>query len=100
MVESLKSNEIFTLIKNYLASGDGKDNVKKVGGIFQVDILDKKGGKLVKTWTIDFKNGNGSVTEGGNEKANATFIVADSDFYDICTGKLNPQTAFLQVKYF
>jgi 3-hydroxyacyl-CoA dehydrogenase/3a,7a,12a-trihydroxy-5b-cholest-24-enoyl-CoA hydratase len=94
---SLKSNEIFTLIKNYLASGDGKENVKKVQGIFQIDVLDKKGGKLVKTFTIDMKNGNGSVTEGGNEKANATFSVSDDDFYQICTGKLNPQMAFIQV---
>jgi 3-hydroxyacyl-CoA dehydrogenase/3a,7a,12a-trihydroxy-5b-cholest-24-enoyl-CoA hydratase len=95
---ALKSNDIFILIKNYLASGDGKDTVKKVQGVFQVDVLDKKGGKLVKTWTIDMKNGNGSVSEGGNEKANATFIVSDDDFYQICTGKLNPQMAFIQGK--
>jgi hypothetical protein len=94
---SLKSNDVFTIIKNYLASGDGIDNVKKVQGIFQIDILDKKGGKLVKTWTIDMKNGNGSVSDGGNEKANATFMVSDEDFYQICTGKLNPQMAFIQV---
>ena len=94
----LKSDELFTMIKNFLATGEGKANVQKVGGVFQVDILDKKGGKLQKIWTIDFKNGNGSCKEGGDKAANATFVVGDSDFFDICSGKLNPQMAFVQGK--
>ncbi len=52
----------------------------------------------MKTWTIDLKNGNGSCREGGDENYNALFIVADSDFFDICMGKLNPQMAFVQGK--
>lgn len=94
---TLKSDEVFLLMKNFLASGEGKDLIKKVGGIFQIDLLDKKGGKVVKSYSIDLKNGNGSVSEGPNEKNNALFTVSDEDFYQICTGKLNPQMAFIQV---
>jgi 3-hydroxyacyl-CoA dehydrogenase/3a,7a,12a-trihydroxy-5b-cholest-24-enoyl-CoA hydratase len=98
MVENLKSDEIFNLIKSYLASGEGKDLVKKVGGVYQMDILDKKGGKVVKTWWIDLKNGTGSAGSGTPEKNDALFTVSDADFYDICLGKLNPQLAFVQGK--
>jgi 3-hydroxyacyl-CoA dehydrogenase/3a,7a,12a-trihydroxy-5b-cholest-24-enoyl-CoA hydratase len=95
---ALLSDDLFNMIKNYLGAGEGKASVAKVGGIFQVDILNKKGGKLQKTWTIDFKNGNGSCKEGGDKSANATFVVGDKDFFDICSGKLNPQMAFVQGK--
>jgi len=94
----LKSEDVFLLMKNYLSSGEGKGLITKVGGIFQVDILDKKGGKVVKQFTIDLKNGQGSVSEGPNDKFNALFTVSDEDFYQICNGKLNPQMAFIQGK--
>jgi 3-hydroxyacyl-CoA dehydrogenase/3a,7a,12a-trihydroxy-5b-cholest-24-enoyl-CoA hydratase len=97
-MESLKSNDLFLMIKNYLAAGEGKDLIKKIGGVFQIDILDKKGGKLMKSYTIDLKNGDGSCKEGGDEKNNALFSVADADFFDMCMGKLNPQMAFVQGK--
>ena len=93
-----KSDEVFLLMKNYLSTGEGKDLIKKVAGIFQIDVLDKKGGKVVKQWTIDLKNGQGSVTEGPCDKNNALFSVSDEDFYQICNGKLNPQMAFIQGK--
>jgi hypothetical protein len=93
-----KSDELFVMIKNYLASGDGKDSVKKVGGIYQMDILDQKGGKVVRVWTIDLKNGTGLCKEGAPEKYDALFTMTDDDFLSICTGKLNPQMAFIQGK--
>jgi 3-hydroxyacyl-CoA dehydrogenase/3a,7a,12a-trihydroxy-5b-cholest-24-enoyl-CoA hydratase len=96
--KTLKSDEVFALMKNYLSTGEGKDLVKKVGGIFQIDLLDKKGGKVVKQFYIDLKNGDGKVAEGANDKSNATFTVSDEDFYQICQGKLNPQMAFIQGK--
>ncbi len=94
----LKSDEVFLLMKSYLATGEGKHLIAKVAGIFQIDVLDKKGGKLVKQWTIDLKNGNGCVTEGPCAQNNALFSVSDEDFYQICNGKLNPQMAFIQGK--
>lgn len=96
--KGFKSDEVFQLMKNYLSTGEGKDLIKKVGGIFQIDVLDKKGGKIVKQWTINLKDGQGSVSEGPHEKYNALFSVSDEDFYQICSGKLNPQMAFIQGK--
>ncbi len=96
--QALKSDQVFLLMKNYLSTGEGKDLIKKVGGIFQIDVLDKKGGKVVKQWTIDLKNGQGTVTEGPCDKNNALFSVSDEDFFQICNGKLNPQMAFIQGK--
>jgi 3-hydroxyacyl-CoA dehydrogenase/3a,7a,12a-trihydroxy-5b-cholest-24-enoyl-CoA hydratase len=93
-----KSDEVFALMKAYLATGEGKHLVVKVAGIFQIDVLDKKGGKIVKQWIIDLKNGTGSVSEGPSAQNNALFSVSDEDFYQICQGKLNPQMAFIQGK--
>jgi 3-hydroxyacyl-CoA dehydrogenase/3a,7a,12a-trihydroxy-5b-cholest-24-enoyl-CoA hydratase len=96
--KALKSDQVFLLMKNYLSTGEGKHLIQKVGGIFQMDILDKKGGKVVKQWTIDLKNGQGTVTEGPSDKNNALFSVSDEDFFQICSGTLNPQMAFIQGK--
>jgi 3-hydroxyacyl-CoA dehydrogenase/3a,7a,12a-trihydroxy-5b-cholest-24-enoyl-CoA hydratase len=93
----LKSEEFFKLIQAYLATGEGKDLVQKVNGIFQMDLLDKKGGKVVRSYTIDLKNGSGSCSEGPNEKNNALFTLTDDDFFLVAQGKLNPQMAFVQV---
>ncbi len=98
--KGLKSDEIFILIKNYLASGDGKELTKKVDAVFLFDITEKKGGPVVKTWNIDLKTGNGSCKEGTVEKADATFTMTDEDFSLVCNRKLNPQMAFIQVKLF
>jgi len=93
-----KSDEIFTLIAQFLSTGEGKKNVEKVAAVFQFDILEKKGGKPVKTWTIDMKNDNGSCKEGKPEKYDSLFTMTDADFVAVCTGKLNPQMAFIQGK--
>jgi 3-hydroxyacyl-CoA dehydrogenase/3a,7a,12a-trihydroxy-5b-cholest-24-enoyl-CoA hydratase len=94
----LKSDAIFNLIQSFLATGEGKTLIQKVGAVFQFDILEKKGGAVVKTWTIDLKNGNGSCKEGAPEKFDAKFIMTDDDFVDVTSGKLNPQMAFIQGK--
>jgi len=86
------------MLKNLLASGEGKDIIKRGVGVFQIDILDKKGRKLMKTLTIDLKNDKRSWREGGDEKYNALYSVSDSYFFDVCNCKLNPRTAFVQGK--
>ncbi len=95
---SLKSDEIFDLISKYLATGAGKEAVQKVSAVFQFDILEKKGGKPVKTWTIDMKNGNGHCKVGAPETNDSLFTMTDEDFVAVCNGKLNPQMAFIQGK--
>jgi (3R)-3-hydroxyacyl-CoA dehydrogenase / 3a,7a,12a-trihydroxy-5b-cholest-24-enoyl-CoA hydratase / enoyl-CoA hydratase 2 len=99
MVEkSLKSDAIFDLISRYLATGEGEANVKKVAAVFQFDILEKKGGKPVKTWTIDMKNEKGHCKLGKPDSFDALFTMTDADFEAVCQGKLNPQMAFVQGK--
>lgn len=49
-------------------------------------------------YTIDLKNGQGSVTKQEPKNADATFTMTDDDFDAVCQGKLNPQIAFMQGK--
>ena len=55
-----------------------------------MEILEKKGGPVVKTWTVDLKNGTGSCKEGKLDNPDATFTFTDDDFSDMVAGKLNP----------
>jgi len=70
------------------------DLVKQIGGIYQFDVT--AGGKT-KSWTVDLKNGKGSVAEGTG-KADCTIVASDDDFVGMMTGKLNSQQLFMQGK--
>ena len=98
MVSTLKSDPIFDLIGKYLASGEGVETVKKIAAVYQFDILEKKGGKVAKTWTIDMKNDKGYCKEGKPEAYDSLFTMVDTDFVAITEGKLNPQMAVVQGK--
>jgi len=66
--------------------------VAKVNGIYQFNVGDEK-------WTVDLKNGAGSVKEGPAEKADCTLTLPNAeDFIGMATGKLNGQQAFMQGK--
>lgn len=77
------------------SDGDRESLVKKTNAVFQFDV---KSGSDVKSWTIDLKNGKGSVTEGAATKADATISVSDDDFIDLVEGKINGQKAFMSGK--
>jgi len=68
--------------------------VKQIGGIYQFDV--SSGGKT-KSWTVDLKNGKGSITEGAG-KPDCTIVASDDDFVGMMTGKLNSQQLFMQGK--
>lgn len=91
----LRSEDIFTLIHNYLLR-EGADAVKTCQATYNFEITKSKKGKVIKTWGIDLKNGNGQVMKP-YEKPDSTFRMTDDNFYKVCMGKLNPQIAFLQV---
>ena len=55
--EGLKSDEIFGMMYTYLAEGNGKDIVPKVGATFAFEITKAKGGKVEVSYVIDLKNG-------------------------------------------
>lgn len=98
MVSALKSDEIFDLITKYLATGEAVDTVKKIAAVYQIDILQKKGGKVVKSWSIDMKNDKGACKESKADSPDATFTLTDDDFHALCHGKLNAQMAVVQGK--
>jgi putative sterol carrier protein len=75
----------------------GPDLVKKVGNVYHFEISKAKG-DTPTVWTIDLKNGSGSVTKGKNGTANATFSLVDDDAIALFSGTLKPQTAFMQGK--
>ena len=96
--EELKSEEIFAMMEEYLARGEGKDLPEKVGAIFQFDVRAKKGGPIVQSWEIDLKNTPPTCKKGKSSGPDATFTMVDSDFEKVCMGTLNPQMAFMQGK--
>jgi len=69
--------------------------VKAAGGVFQINV--NAGGKS-QSWTLDLKNGNGSVSLGAAPKADVTLTFADEDFVQVMTGKMNAQDAFMKGK--
>lgn len=81
-----------------LLESQGAEIVKKVGYVYLFEISPAKG-KPATTWTLDLKNGKGSLKKGKEGKPDATFTMTDDDAYNVMvTRTLNPQTAFMQGK--
>ncbi|CAJ0608987.1 unnamed protein product [Cylicocyclus nassatus] len=74
-------------------------SVKNVKAIILYILTD--GTKELGKFTLDFKSASPSVYYGdvkNGEKATVTVTVADNDFLEIASGKLNPQKAFMSGK--
>ncbi|XP_041792643.1 peroxisomal multifunctional enzyme type 2 [Chelmon rostratus] len=94
--EGLQSELVFAEIGRRIKDS-GSDLVKKVNAVFGWEIT--KDGKNAAQWTIDLKNGSGSLQKGPySGKADVTFTVSDEDFMEVVQGKLNPQKAFFSGK--
>jgi len=78
--------EIFDL----LAQGIQADPsvVQKIGGVFHFNVAGK-------SWTVDLKNGNGSVKSGAPAKADCTLTMAEPEFISLMTGKATGQSLFM-----
>lgn len=96
-VLGLKSENIFEMMRVYLARGEGKPLISKVAAVYVFEITKAKGQPVAKSWVIDLKNGQGAVEVGKVANPDATFTMTDDDFEAVCLGKLNPQNAFIQV---
>uniref|UniRef100_A0A8C4RW04 Peroxisomal multifunctional enzyme type 2 n=1 Tax=Erpetoichthys calabaricus TaxID=27687 RepID=A0A8C4RW04_ERPCA len=94
--KALQSDLIFAEIGRRIKDV-GKELVKKVNAVFQWEIT--KDGITASQWTIDLKNGPGSLYKGlAQGKADVTFSLSDEDFMEVVHGKLNPQKAFFAGK--
>jgi hypothetical protein len=85
---ALKSEKLFELMEGFLKE-KGKDLVAKIKAVYHFDISATKGGPTT-TWTVDLKNGVGSVAKGAVGKADATFTMVDSDVIAMDNKNLNP----------
>ncbi|XP_053726935.1 peroxisomal multifunctional enzyme type 2 isoform X1 [Synchiropus splendidus] len=93
---SLQSELVFTEIGRRIKES-GSDLVKKVNAVFSWEIT--KDGKNAEQWTIDLKNGSGSLHKGSfGGKPDVTFTVSDEDFMEVVQGKVDPQKAFFAGK--
>lgn len=92
----LKTEVLFEGMESHLKE-TGPALVKKIGAIYHLEILPAPGAEAV-VFTVDLKNGTGSLTKGRVGNADTTFTMTDDDFMGIAQGKLNPQVAFMQGK--
>ncbi|GFO19025.1 non-specific lipid-transfer protein-like [Plakobranchus ocellatus] len=90
-----KCSQIFVEMQKKLEQ-DGANIVNKVKGVFLFKVKGSDGKEA--TWTVDVKNGSGSVKLNSKDVADTTIIMSDEDLCNLMLGKLNPQTAFLQGK--
>jgi acyl dehydratase/putative sterol carrier protein len=93
---TLKSQPVFDAMTQ--AVSKNADLVDKVKGVFQFNLKTKDGQTVV--YTADLKNKPGQVKQGTIDgvKPDCTLTVADEDYFDISTGKINAQQAFMQGK--
>ncbi|KAK8458039.1 hypothetical protein SEVIR_3G288200v4 [Setaria viridis] len=87
---SLKSAQLLEQRRLHMATDAGKELIKKVGLVYQLNIAPKKLG-------VDEEIFVGEVTKGPYQgKPDATFFFHDNDFLGIASGKTNPQIAFIR----
>lgn len=78
---ALKSEQIFGMMRTFLDRGQGKHLIQKCGAVYGFDITAKKGGPVVRNYTIDLKNGQGTVYGTAPKSPDATFTMVDEDFH-------------------
>uniref|UniRef100_A0A6B2LSV4 SCP2 domain-containing protein n=1 Tax=Arcella intermedia TaxID=1963864 RepID=A0A6B2LSV4_9EUKA len=88
---ALQSQPVFDVMANHLKN---PDLLKKVNAVYQFNLV--ADGKT-HTFTVDAKK-EGTVKSGAHGKADCTITMADADFLDLSTGKMDGMTAFSQGK--
>ncbi|KAF9959164.1 hypothetical protein BGZ72_010199 [Mortierella alpina] len=102
VVDGFASSAFLAQIDEYfktLSEAQRKEQVSKVKGVFQFNVKNKDG--KVESWTLDLKNGTGSIVKGpakAPKKADITIDITDQDFVDLAQGKANGQKLFMSGK--
>ncbi|KAG0031499.1 hypothetical protein BGZ81_001142 [Podila clonocystis] len=100
-VEGFKSSALLVQLDEHfktLTPAQRKEQVSKVKGVFQFNVKNAEG--KVQTWTLDLKNGEGSINVGvvAGKKPDITIEIADQTFVDLAEGKANGQKLFMSGK--
>jgi 3-hydroxyacyl-CoA dehydrogenase/3a,7a,12a-trihydroxy-5b-cholest-24-enoyl-CoA hydratase len=82
------SADVFEGIKAFVAK-NGADAVAQAKTIFAFKLSNP-----TSEWTLDLKNGTGSVAQGSPVPAECTFEISDADFMDMVSGKSDPMKLF------
>lgn len=90
--DALQSAAVFEQLAKRVAANP--DLVGKVKAVFEYHIT--RDGKEAAVWTVDLKNGPGSVRSGAVDgKADASITISDEDFVALATGKAKAQKLFM-----
>jgi len=89
---TLKSKAIFDTIESKIKENPALG--KQINAIYQFNLKTDNGETV--SYVVDLKSN--VVKQGTHPKPDCTFIVKDSDYFDIATGKLTAQNAFTQNK--
>lgn len=85
------SRDVFVAIRDHIERHP--DLVKKVQNVFLFKLSDPD-----SAWTVDLKNGAGSVEEGETKKPDCTLEISESDFMAMTSGKADAMKLFTSGK--
>jgi putative sterol carrier protein len=81
---------IFDSIKQRVRE-QGTGLVNQIKGVYLFKVEDQN-------WTVDLKNGSGSVANTTTNSPDITISMKKEDFIEVFSGRANPQQAFMQGK--
>ncbi|KAL8431926.1 hypothetical protein Efla_002763 [Eimeria flavescens] len=96
----LKSAQLFPFMKEHLKSPAGAALVKQVGCVYRMDLIPNSGGTPFTVY-LNLKKDPPTIREMPHtceEPFDCCFTMKDDVFFNIATGKSNPQLSFLQGK--
>jgi 3-hydroxyacyl-CoA dehydrogenase/3a,7a,12a-trihydroxy-5b-cholest-24-enoyl-CoA hydratase len=82
------SGDVFIAIEDHVARNP--DLVSRVGKTFVFKLTNPD-----SAWTVDAKNGKGSVAQGAMDKPDTTLELSDADFLDMTSGKADPMKLYM-----
>jgi (3R)-3-hydroxyacyl-CoA dehydrogenase / 3a,7a,12a-trihydroxy-5b-cholest-24-enoyl-CoA hydratase / enoyl-CoA hydratase 2 len=89
--EEATVGDVFAAMKDYVERN--KELVAKVQNVYLFKVTSPD-----SQWTLDLKNGSGSVLEGAHGKADCTLEISSADLLSLTTGKVDPQKLYFQGK--
>jgi len=93
-MSSLKSQPVFDEMAKRIK--ENPNVIRQVNAVYQFNLKTENG--QIVNYTVDLKNASGSVRPGTATNPDCTMTISDSDYFDMATGKMNGQTAFMQGK--